>query len=94
MLEEVMEIARAIAAKAPLAIYGSKRIINYARDHSTADGLDYIGIWNASMLQPAEINEAFTAMSPTCTSRSPDNARADKTSSNLPLFRLMVTTAV
>jgi len=61
MLEAVMDIARAIAAKAPLAIYGSKRIINYARDHSTADSLDYIGIWNASMLQAAEINEALAA---------------------------------
>jgi enoyl-CoA hydratase len=61
MLEAVMDIARAIAAKAPLAIYGSKRIINYARDHSTADSLDYIGIWNASMLQAAEINEAMAA---------------------------------
>ncbi len=63
MLESVMDIARDIASKAPLAVYGSKRIINYARDHSTADTLDYIGIWNASMLQPAEINEAITAAS-------------------------------
>ena len=44
-----------------LAVYGSKRMINYARDHSTADGLDYIGIWNASMLQPEEMVEAMTA---------------------------------
>lgn len=61
MLEQVMGIARQIAAKAPLAIYGSKRIINYARDHGTADSLDYIGLWNASMLQPTEIKEAFAA---------------------------------
>ncbi len=61
MLKAVMDIARQIASKAPLAIYGSKRIINYARDHNTADSLDYIGIWNASMLQTAEINEAMAA---------------------------------
>lgn len=61
LLTEVMKIAAEIASKAPLAIYGSKRIINYSRDHSTADGLDYIGIWNASMLQNAEIIEAMTA---------------------------------
>lgn len=61
LLEEVMKIAQQIATKAPLAIYGSKRIINYSRDHSTADALDYIGIWNASMLQNAEIMEAMTA---------------------------------
>ena len=58
MLSGVMQVAREIATKPPLAIYGCKRLINYARDHSTADGLDYIGIWNASMLQPAEMAEA------------------------------------
>ncbi len=61
MLENVMDIAREIAGKAPLAIYGCKRMINYARDHSTSDALDYISIWNASMLQPEEMVEAMTA---------------------------------
>ncbi len=61
MVAGVLEIAREIASKPPLAVYGCKRMINYARDHSTADGLDYIGIWNASMLQPEEMAEAVTA---------------------------------
>jgi enoyl-CoA hydratase len=61
MLDGVMEVAREIASKPPLAVYGCKRMINYARDHSTADGLDYIGIWNASMLQPEEMAEAMRA---------------------------------
>lgn len=61
MLAAVLETAAEIAAKSPLAIYGSKRMLNYARDHSTADGLDYIGVWNASMFQPSEMAEAFTA---------------------------------
>jgi enoyl-CoA hydratase len=61
MLEATMGIARQIATKAPLAVYGSKKIINYSRDHSTADSLDYISLWNASMLQPDEISEAFVA---------------------------------
>jgi enoyl-CoA hydratase len=61
MLAAVIETARGIAAKAPLAVYGSKRMLNYARDHSTADGLDYIGVWNASMFQPGEMAEAFAA---------------------------------
>ncbi len=61
LLEGVMEIAREIASKAPLAVFGCKRMINYARDHSTADTLDYVGIWNASMLAPEEIVEAMAA---------------------------------
>ncbi|MBA1146332.1 crotonase/enoyl-CoA hydratase family protein [Ectothiorhodospiraceae bacterium WFHF3C12] len=61
LLSEVMAIARDIASKPPLAIHGCKRMANYARDHSTADGLDYISIWNASMLQHEEIMEAMQA---------------------------------
>ena len=61
MLEAVLEVANEIAANAPLAVYGSKRMINYSRDHSTADSLDYIGIWNASFLQTDEMVEAITA---------------------------------
>ena len=61
MLKEVMKVAHEIASKAPLAVYGCKKMINYARDHSTADGLDYIAIWNASMFKPEEIFEAMSA---------------------------------
>ncbi|MEQ9451309.1 MAG: crotonase/enoyl-CoA hydratase family protein [Pseudomonadales bacterium] len=61
MLSEVMDIAREIASKAPIAVYGSKRMINYARDHSTQDGLDYISVWNSSMMNSAEILEAINA---------------------------------
>ena len=61
MLDGVLGIAREIASKPPLAVYGCKRMINYARDHDTADGLDYIAIWNASFLQNAEMREAMLA---------------------------------
>lgn len=61
MLAGVMEIAREIASKPPLAIYGCKRMIRYARDHSTEDGLDYIALWNASYLQVDEMMEAMAA---------------------------------
>ncbi len=62
MLEGVMNIAREIASNAPLAVYGCKKIINYARDHSTADGLDYVAVWNMSMLKPEEMIESQKAM--------------------------------
>ena len=61
MLDAVMQIAAEIASKPPLAVYGCKRMVNYSRDHSTADALDYVGTWNASMFQPEEIKEAITA---------------------------------
>ncbi len=61
MLDHVMSVAREIASKNPLAVSGSKTMINYARDHTIADGLDYIGVWNAAMLSGAHMREAFTA---------------------------------
>ncbi len=61
MIDGVMNIAAEIASKAPLAISGCKRIITYSRDHSTADALDYIRLWNASHLQFEEIGEAMMA---------------------------------
>ena len=61
MLDGVMAIAAEIAAKPPMAIYGSKRIITYARDHDTKDTLDNIAVWNMSMLIPSEMMEAFQA---------------------------------
>ncbi len=62
MLAEVMAIARDIAEKSPLAVYGSKVMINYARDHTVADGLDYIATWQAGMYNPAvDMAESFRA---------------------------------
>jgi enoyl-CoA hydratase/carnithine racemase len=57
----VMEIAAAIAAKSPLAIRGCKEMLNYARDHTVADGLNYVATWNAAMLMSADLTEAGRA---------------------------------
>ena len=52
LLAHVMGVAKDIAEKSPLAVYGSKVMMNYARDHSIADGLDYIATWQAGMYNP------------------------------------------
>lgn len=61
MLEYVLATAKEIASKDPLTVTGCKVLVNYGRDHSTADTLDYIGVWNASMLPPPHMQEAFAA---------------------------------
>ena len=64
MLKHVMALAKDIAEKSPLAVHGSKVMINYARDHSTADGLDYIATWQAGMYNPeTDMRESFVAKS-------------------------------
>ncbi len=57
----VREIAATIAAKSPLSIRGVKEMVLYARDHSVADGLNYIATWNAAMLMSQDLSEAMAA---------------------------------
>ncbi len=61
LVEGVLATAREIAAKSPLAVWGSKVAMNYARDHGVTDGLDQIATWQAGMFQPADLVESVTA---------------------------------
>lgn len=61
VVAHALATAREIASKAPLAVTGSKVMINYARDHTIADGLDYIATWQAGMFAPPHMAEAFKA---------------------------------
>ncbi len=58
----VREIARAIAGKSPLAIRGTKEMLNFGRDHSVADGLNYVATWNAAMLMSDDLAESMRAI--------------------------------
>ena len=57
----VRDIAASIAAKSPLSIRGTKEQLNYARDHSVADGLNYVATWNAAMLMSEDLTKAMMA---------------------------------
>jgi enoyl-CoA hydratase len=57
----VLETAREIASKSPLAIWGTKVAMTYARDHGVDDSLDQIATWQSGMFQPGDMMEAFTA---------------------------------
>ena len=57
----VRELAAQIAAKSPLSIRGTKEMLNYSRDHSVADGLNYIATWNSAMLMSSDLMAAMMA---------------------------------
>jgi enoyl-CoA hydratase len=57
----VRELAEMVAAKSPLSIRGTKEMLNYSRDHSVADGLNYIATWNAAMLMSGDLMTAMMA---------------------------------
>ncbi|MEX5539139.1 crotonase/enoyl-CoA hydratase family protein [Pseudomonas poae] len=61
LLAGVLEIAREIAAKSPIAVTGTKAMISYMRDHSINDGLEYVATWNAAMLQSNDLRVAIAA---------------------------------
>lgn len=61
MMENVLKIAEQIASKSPLSIRGTKHILLHTRDHTVAQGLEYMATWNAAMLISNDLMEAFTA---------------------------------
>ncbi len=63
MMEAVFVIANTITSKSPLTVRGSKQVMLYSRDHSIADGLDYVATWNAGMLLSEDIKIALNAHS-------------------------------
>lgn len=61
MLAAVLEIAKTIASKSPLAVHGSKEMLNYTRDHDTADALNYMQVWQAGMFLSIDLMEQMQA---------------------------------
>ena len=61
-LEGAMACAREIAAKPPVAIWGSKQVIEYAREHSTHDSLRQMGWVQGAIWSHAHVREAVGAM--------------------------------
>jgi enoyl-CoA hydratase len=55
------QLAAEIAAKSPLAIAGSKRALNYARDHGTADALAQMALLQSAIFDLGEMTTAIAA---------------------------------
>ncbi|MBG9390004.1 enoyl-CoA hydratase-related protein [Caenimonas aquaedulcis] len=62
MLEAAMACAREIAAKPPVAIWGTKQVIHYTRDHSVDDSLKQMGWVQGAIWSNAHVRESVTAM--------------------------------
>ena len=61
MLAGVMEVAATIAKNSPMAVTGCKEMLNYSRDHSVADSLNYMATWQAGMFRPNDMMKTFQA---------------------------------
>ena len=55
------ELAGRIAANAPMAVQGTKRVLRYCEGKSVEDGLAFVATWNAAFLQTDDLGEAVRA---------------------------------
>ena len=62
MLAAALQCAAEIAAKPPVAIWGTKQVIHYSRDHAVDDSLRQMGWVQGAIWSNAHVREAVTAM--------------------------------
>ncbi|KAI0873158.1 enoyl CoA hydratase-like protein [Hypoxylon argillaceum] len=60
-IEAATELAVLIASKSPVAVQGTKDILNHSRDNSVADSLRYTAVWNSAMLQSNDLSTAMVS---------------------------------
>jgi enoyl-CoA hydratase len=61
-LAAAMQCAKEIATKPPVAIWGTKQVIHYTRDHSVEDSLKQMGWVQGAIWSNAHVREAVAAL--------------------------------
>lgn len=63
MLAAASKVAAVLAAKPPLALVGTKRVLLQARDcASVRDSLDYVATWNSAQLVSEDVAIVLAAI--------------------------------
>jgi delta(3,5)-delta(2,4)-dienoyl-CoA isomerase len=58
-IQAALKMAELIASKSPVAVQGTKELLNHARDHTVADSLRYTGVWNSAAIQTSDVERAM-----------------------------------
>jgi delta(3,5)-delta(2,4)-dienoyl-CoA isomerase len=58
-IEAGVKMAELLATKSPVAVQGTKELLNHARNHNVADSLRYTGVWNSAALQTSDVERAM-----------------------------------
>ena len=61
MLDSAFKIAERLASKTPLAMWVTKEVLNYSRDHSVKEGLENVALWNAATLHKEDVMNTMMA---------------------------------
>ncbi len=59
VLQAGLDMAEQIAANSPLAVQGSKAVLNAARRKDVQASLDHVAVWNAAFLYSDDLGEAI-----------------------------------
>ncbi len=62
MLAAALQCAKDIASKPPIAIWGTKQAVTYARDHSVEDSLRQMGWLQGAIWSNAHVRESIASM--------------------------------
>lgn len=62
LMAAALEMAAEMAANSPLAVAGTKAVLNEAREEAIARGLRHVALWNSSFLHSEDLLEAVAAM--------------------------------
>ena len=54
-----LRLAETLAEKSPVAVQGTKELLNYGREHTTEDSLKYVRVWNSVALQGKDFPAAM-----------------------------------
>lgn len=59
LLSEGLKLASLIASKSPVAVQGTKNILDAAWGRTVEDNLNYTAVWNMGMLQSSDVQRAM-----------------------------------
>lgn len=54
-----VNLASLLASKSPVAVQGTKELLNYGKEHTVADSLRYTQVWNSVALQGEDFMTAM-----------------------------------
>ncbi|KAG5985242.1 hypothetical protein E4U55_007867 [Claviceps digitariae] len=57
-----LEMAARMAEKSPVAVQGTKELLNYGRENTTAAALRYTAVWNSVALQAGDVPAALASV--------------------------------
>ncbi|OAA42229.1 enoyl-CoA hydratase/isomerase family protein [Metarhizium rileyi] len=61
-VQAALDTASRLAEKSPVAVQGTKELLNYGRENSTAAALRYTAVWNSVALQAGDVPSALMSV--------------------------------